>query len=361
MWSYWGAPRIVNFRPEAFRDAIRHKANTILDHSVPHPESLGEDGVDEQGHMLKPLNYDNLDWQLDTWNNSFRDKSNRVKFYIFWLAFGNEGYDELRMGIPVGSPRWNTLIAEWFNDIAAHLQERHGMTTDQFAFYVRDELEPRQVLAYYEPMADALRAADPQRYPHARKVKLFVNPMTGTVMSSSWQHFEQRYDKLGLLAPLSGDYPDRILESFHRSGNLVWSHSTAGKNAGYGAKLSGWRCMQKGFGGMGFFIYIYSSYPNSYDRVYTRKDKVPGAGDETIVPSRGWEAWRDGQEDWYLLSLLKQTAHAARESSPDDFARGLDVFHGAIRSVFAAPDDPRVSVTAREKVVAEILRLREAG
>ena len=359
MWSYWHSSRVVAFRAEAFRDAVRHKANTILDHNVPHPVSLGKDGVDEEGHMVKPLNYDGLDWQIDQWNKSFRDKSNRVKFYIFWLAFGNQGYPELRMGIPVGSPRWNTLIVEWFNDIAAHLKARHRLTTDNFAFYVQDELEPRQVLEYYDPIADALRAADPQRYPHARNIKFFVNPMTGTVMSSSWEYFEQRYEKLGLLAPLSGHYPDRILESLHRSGGLVWSHSTNGKDAGYGAKLTGWRCMQKGFAGMGFFIYIYSSYPSSYDRVYTKKDKVPGAGDETIVPTRTWEAWRDGQEDWYLLSHLKRSAHEVRESDSRGFARAMKVFHGAVETVFATPADPRASIRARETIIAEILRLRD--
>ena len=359
MWSYWGAPRVVDFRKEAFRDAIRHKANTILDHDLPHPASLGEDGIDAHGHMLKPLNYDALDWQINLWNSLFREESSRVKFYIFWLAFGNKGYHELQMNIPVGSPKWNTLIVEWFNDIATHLLETHGMTTDDFAFYVKDELEARQIVAYYEPMAIALQAADPERYPHARHIKLFVNPMTGTVMSSSWQQFEQRYDKLGLLAPLASDYPPRILESLHSSGNLVWSHSTQGKNAGYSAKLTGWRCMQKGFGGLGFFIYIYSQYPSSYDRVYTKKDKVPGAGDETIVPSRTWEAWRDGQEDWYLLSLLKRTAHDVREKDPNGFARAIRLFHKSIEAVFASPNDPRVAVQAREQIIDEILTLRK--
>lgn len=357
MWSYWRASRMVNFRPEAYRDAIRHKANTILDHAVPHPVDL-EDGVDEEGHLVKPLNYDVVDSQIDQWNASFREKSNRVRFYIFWLAFGNQGYEELRMGIPVGTPKWNTLVVEWLNDIAAHLHKRHSMTTDQFAFYLRDELEARQVVGLYKPMADALRAADPERYPYARKIKLFVNPMAGAVMSSSWQFFEEHYDKLGLLAPLAADYPARVLESLHRSGNLVWSHSTVGKNAGYQAKLTGWRCMQKGFGGMGFFIYIYSRYPNSYDRVYTRKDKVPGAGDEVIVPSRSWEAWRDGQEDWYLLSHLKRAAHEVRNSAPRKFARGMKTFHNAIDTVFATPEEPRTAVVARETIIAEILRLR---
>ncbi len=355
VWSYWGGKRIKDIREEAVQDVIRHKVNTIIDHTItPWP---AEGAFDSNGHLIKPINYANLDKDLQ---RLYQGKP--IKFYVFYLLFRYKWARELLSGIPVGTERWKTALCEWLNDIAEHLDKQHGISTDNFAFYLYDELEATQLINIVEPAADALQSADPHRYPYASDIKLFVNFMQGTVRSSAFSYFEQRYGKIGIICPTLYEYPPQLLESLRSSGCQVWSYNGVwgwSRRSPHWAKLAGWLCFRDGFEGLGFWIYGSSRSGDPNDAVYTHSDNVPGAGDEHIIPSRRWEAWRDGQEDYHLLKLLERLAEDAQNlGHSSDAQRAMAVLHRAVNTVFAAPTEARRSLKARQRVIAEILRMR---
>ena len=76
---------------------------------------------------------------------------------------------------------------------------------------------------------------------------------------------------------------------------------------------------------------------------------------EAIIPSRRWEAFREGTEDFEYLARLQQLI-ADAEDTPAR-ARAEAVLSEAVESVLAADDDPERYDRARAALTEAILDL----
>ena len=97
-----------------------------------------------------------------------------------------------------------------------------------------------------------------------------------------------------------------------------------------------------------------------YNVIYTREgapDNVSRA--EAIIPSRRWEAWREGIEDYSHLHLLRQLL--AQTSAAPDVDAAKKMLDAAIEQVLADPDDFSLADQHRRRVLECIVTLRGAG
>ncbi|MBU0606996.1 MAG: DUF4091 domain-containing protein, partial [Armatimonadetes bacterium] len=97
-----------------------------------------------------------------------------------------------------------------------------------------------------------------------------------------------------------------------RKSGILWTYQVLSKDADAFAayRLSFWDCWRKGMTGQGFWDYADTARENSnwtpYPPGRTFYSVVYDGDPEELIPSRRWEAWREGTEDYTLLWLLKQ-------------------------------------------------------
>ena len=351
-WVYAGSRRFRRNVRYSVRSLRSHKVNTVNEHSyVPWPE---KGAFDEAGHLVKPINYSILDTLQDTFDKDYFD------FYLFKMIFVYEDHRKLfQSDLVFGSERWQTALREWVNDWAMHMQKVRGMSTDQFALYPKDE--PHSVGEMEDlivRVGKTLRTADPKKYPYAQRVKVFVNPMEDMLLGSGFEQLKAADPYLGIICPAMSDYPQEILDDLHKLKSDIWGYDSSRRTRlPYHKKRLIWQCMKQGLTGVGFWVWAYLPTDTGRDLMYGFEEKVPGAGDEPIVPSRRWEAWRDGLDDYDLLERLRNLARA----HPDKAAasKAMSVFNEAIEAVFAERENPKIALRQRERVIAEILKLDE--
>ena len=349
-WLYAGGHFRHNSQYEA-RQFRAYKANTINSHDyTPHPP---RNAFDEKGHLIKPINYGPLDSMFEVFDKEYFD------FYVFKTLFVYEEQRKLMQeDMEFGSARWETAAREWINDWAMYMDKEYGITTDQFALYLRDEPVIDQIENLMARLGRVLKTADPKKYPYVGKVKIFVNPMQDTLQSSAFDHLKAADPYLGIICPTMHDYSQEILDDLHALKSELWGY-VGGFGRGrtpYPARLMAWQAMKQGLKGIGFWVW---GYDTKHDMVYGHGERVPGSGGEPAVPSRRLEAWRDGIDDYELLEKLKALAQegAARGLSEAQVKDARNVFDQALENVLGTRRDPDLALREREKIIAALLRL----
>lgn len=138
-------------------------------------------------------------------------------------------------------------------------------------------------------------------------------------------------------------------------------HALSSRSPYGGYRLSPWKAFERGATGCGFWCYAVGDQwrnrdmwrePSSlYAVIYTLEGAPPDISRaEKIIPSRRWEAWREGVEDYTWLWLLRQ-----RGQDDPTARRTVDE---AVRAVLAEPDDLALADAHRERLLR---RLAERG
>ena len=119
--------------------------------------------------------------------------------------------------------------------------------------------------------------------------------------------------------------------------------------------------------GTGFWRYGYGKTWDAYEGkihygvVYRAEDAPPGVTRaEAMIPSRRWEAFREGTEDFEHLHEMQRTIAAARAAGGQAPAcdRAAALLTEAVDRVLRAPDDPDRYDRARRSLAGAILQLR---
>jgi len=76
------------------------------------------------------------------------------------------------------------------------------------------------------------------------------------------------------------------------------------------------------------------------------------------VPSKRWEACREGIEDYMYLYLLREAITAAEASDPTLAAQGRQLLEEAVTKVFASRINYETLMSYRRKIADMTLRLR---
>jgi hypothetical protein len=284
------------------------------------------------------------------------------------LNLGAETYLETMPGF--GSASWQALFGSWLSALVSHLREA-GLGYDQFALYPYDERLDQPV---YD-LAKRIKEIDP-------KIRVYVNHTGSRAQAAAiapyvdiWCPFLYDYLNQGPYGPSDDKNLDPKLLS--KEARFFWTYANplsglpqeSSAYADY--RLAVWRAWQAGMSGFGYWIYSYKTHWNSHKNedgenwavVYlaNAKDAPPGISTkEMVVPSKRWEATREGVEDYVYLRLLQDRVEKADgKASAELLIEGRSILAGSPSAVLADPGNPHLAGAAKERVLKVLTRMIE--
>jgi hypothetical protein len=204
-------------------------------------------------------------------------------------------------------PIWNKAYDAAVKQFASHILEI-GFGYDDYAYYPVDEpglMDGRNVARFMQ-WAPITRKADPN-------IRIYTNPVG---MPHEWLLEMNPY--VDIYAPMhSGTWHqnnevDNMVETMHEAGHELWTYTCA-DNAKHLSPLGYsrgqmWGSFNDGHTGGG--MWTYSSGNGEKDWHTTTDYNLVYRGVDGPVPSKRWEAVRDGSEDYSMLMALKTAANA---------------------------------------------------
>ena len=205
------------------------------------------------------------------------------------------------------SPVWKKAYAAAVRRFSAHIIEI-GFGYDDYAYYPVDEpgIEEGRNVARFVKLASIAHEADPD-------LRIYTNPAGPT---KQWLTDMMPY--ADIYAPMhvsswqnDPDMAERMAE-MHADAEEMWTYTCA-HNAKHQSPLGYyraqmWMCFNHRHVGGGFYTYsrgaegFWHQVGGEYSLVYQ--------GDAGPVPSKRWEAVRDGTEDYSMLMALRVAAEA---------------------------------------------------
>jgi len=335
-WSYPRFTEIVRHDRAAVQDQLDHYMDTfVVEIWLCGTGGVYDPGTDSTGTM----NFETLDRYLDLYAKgrllliyTSGPPGMSVKGRTEQLVLGNDG--------------WDAAFKSWYREVVKHLLRR-GLTYDDFTFYPIDEPNTDERSAKYLQMVRLAK----EEVPEART---FVTaPGMAIDVLRSWAPFT---DIFCLGGPESFDKASSLI----RQGCKVWYYDGAGSKAHHpigGVRRDFWRAFRVGLEGLGVWAYACSGWQKTGEETaWTERDNI-GRGDASMVyrgkhgpvTSKRWEAWRDGVEDYWLLTLLDKARREGRTavdprslaakviSLPATTGNSIDLLDMALH----ADDDPR--------------------
>ncbi len=333
-YSYEHWPLIKDRWPQARDDLVAHHTNTYCWPSkyLPWPT------FDDQG-KLQPLDWTAFDRGVQS--------HGPIQWLLLWPGFEWQDNLKLRQGLEVGSAEWEHKFVTWFRAVVAGLQQR-GFGHDRVAWYLADEPCNAARANAVVAAGQALRKADPQ-------AKIIENPYSAAPRAL----LEKMDPVVDVWCPELKWAQGDLLEFFRRGSKMLWSYQVLSRGADAFARyrLSFWDCWQKGMTGQGFWDYADcgGSVWNAHDGGRTDYAVVYDGDAEELIPSKRWEAWREGIEDYTYLWMLREAIAAGRGSEADRTA-ARRLLEERVGKVVAA-QTPAALAAARREVLLALVRL----
>jgi hypothetical protein len=303
--------------------------------------------------LVREPNYVRLDKIL--WMHKY------AQTFLIGLNFSIAEKDFGRFGnVRWMTPDWKKVFSSWLKELVMHLNDR-GVGYDRFVLYPFDETIADD---YYE-LAKLVKQIDP-------KIRLYANSFGKG--PKEFMRFRELIDVWCLQDSHCMQHPDwfETIKSFK---NEVWTYEClrpmkAKKPYSY-YRLLPWRAFQRGQTGAGFWIYYYglnfepgavpwddTLRPLGFSGVvYGAKASPVPCNGEKIIPSRRWEAWREGVEDYQYLYELQQAINKIKTKDPDTAKIGQQVLDQQVSRVLNHPNDSLIVYDAREILTQMLLRL----
>jgi hypothetical protein len=268
-----------------------------------------------------------------------------IRWLLLWPGFDWPANVKLRQDLEPGTPLWEERFVAWFRAMIAGLKQR-GFGYDRVAWYLRDEPTTMTTAQVVALTGAAVHKADP-------KALIVENPYHAATQAM-----------LDVMAPVvdiwcpmlswpQGDLLKWFQDQSRKSG-ILWTYQVLSKDSDAFAayRVSFWDCWRKGMSGQGFWDYAdtagepdnWAPYPTNG----TRYSVVYNGDPEELIPSRRWEAWREGTEDYTVLWLLKQ-------KRPESKLLG-----DGVEALMARPT-PEALAELRGQVLRELDRLVAGG
>lgn len=310
---------IRDCKDAALEDLQAHYINTYICDIEPTGKA------DPQGNLVEPVDFSALDRKIEL----YRDKAALLGF--FWKGDIHHNlplFPELKFM----SDPWKKAVVAWYGQLLGHL-DQIGLKPNQYFMYVYDETSKPEVQQIYAMLKK-----------EAPNVRLLLNPTTG-----------YKPDEVRQIAP----YVDIWMPSFESlvsphpedfqfiksTGKTVWTYSCANGTpmptydynlrrhwVAWDLGITGvaqWAYADRGgWKGTNSWEFVIGAFAMVYAQPHAPKAlKLT----ETLTPSRRWEAWRQGSEDYQLLNMAKQAAG----HSPEAQAKLKQV----VSAVVSQPDD----------------------
>ncbi|MDO9117851.1 MAG: DUF4091 domain-containing protein [Nitrospira sp.] len=300
-WAYLNWRPIENKQDKAVQDLVSHHTNLF----ALHPAHLPWPRISKDRWSI---DYTEFDKVIDRYQKTDR--------FLFFLGFNDTRLRTLKGAAPFNTQEWEMLFTRWIADWSKHLLSR-GIGYESFFFYPVDEpnsAEQEGVL-----------------YETARLIK-GVNPNLQTYTTHTGAptaNISRLVPVIDIFQVLVNQLSGPFAKAVKSSKRELWSYSAGGGGKdgdplGF-YRSQAWRAFQVGATGIGFWAYAdtgpIGTAWNDIDG--TRPDySVIYEGENTIITSKRWEAWREGVEDYELLVQAKQKLNNNLEQT--EFWRKLD-------------------------------------
>ncbi len=293
--------RVFNFdyyrggASDAFlRDLLQHRVNVFaLQAPVPDPKT----GIADFSKLDAPV---------------ARVKGHGMIFFESWF-FRAKG--------------WKPQYARWVRDLVAYMKSK-GLGYDDWVLHIFDETLSDRFLN----TARAIKKIDPH-------LRLFSDRMGPPARIAEFAPV------VDFWCPHFRDLTKPGLEAMRRSGHPVWTYDCGSGKAIPPAhnRALPWCAWHYHLDGVCYWTYFanYGDPWNDFDQGHPDWSKVYTDAAGNPVPSKRWEAWREGLEDWALFDLYarfrKQNGGAGQQAKD----RRLEA---DIAAVGAAADAPAAAL-----------------
>ncbi|UCH36555.1 MAG: PQQ-binding-like beta-propeller repeat protein [Armatimonadota bacterium] len=335
-WAYLHAGTTADKMQEAADDLLAH-------HTTVYPfvgASTAPPKADAAGNLLEALDF--------TAHDALFELYHRPKGWLLYLT----GSPRLSSAVEMFSPAWEKLCATWLKGMAEHAQSL-GLDYTDWAWYPIDEAGKKLI-------PDLLRAAKFAKSVDPR-IQMYYDFFQGS-LEVSLADLKRLDPYIDIWQPHRGIVEEQTPEDVERmdflrsTGEAVWTYDTSGSShalspVGY-YRSQGWLAWDKRISGVGFWTYN-STGTDQWQERNDREYLAIYQGRE-IVPSKRWEAYRDGIEDYWVLSLLRQAGEQARAVGRRDLAdQAEQAIASAVAAVMSDRENPQV-YEAQRRITAEL-------
>jgi hypothetical protein len=282
--------------------------------------------------------------------------------YLIGLNFSIAKKDFGRFGnVEWMTPAWNMVFSSWLKDLVGHLKSR-GVDYDRFVLYPYDE----SIADDYYELAKLIKQIDP-------KIRLYANSFGKG--PKEFKRFRELIDVWCLQDSHCERHPDWF-ETIKSFGKELWTYECLrpmkSKEPYSYYRLLTWRAFKRGMNGAGFWIYYYglgfkagavpwddTLRPHGFSGVVYGANAAPVSEfSEGIIPSRRWEAWREGVEDYQYLFELQQEINEIRTKNPRAAEEAQQVLDHQVNRVLNNQSDSEIVYDARKILTDTLLKLK---
>ncbi|MCH2129942.1 MAG: DUF4091 domain-containing protein [Pirellulaceae bacterium] len=338
-WGYFDRSTVQGLERAAARDLADHYNTAFtLHHSwIPYPQ------VDSEGNFTEPLDFTRMDQMLE-W-------CPEVRLWLIWPGFE---WGFCRLGTKeYGSSVWEKVFTRWVTEIRDHLAER-GIGKESFAWYWLDEANSGEE---WEELclrpSKLVKSIDPE-------MQVWTNPKARTAQGV--KEIEAGLPYFDMYCPVLASITRnrKVLDICHRTRCKSWTYvCSSEKNRDPFAyyRWFSWNAWKLGLGGIGMWVYVDDSNMTFSDYTHGVSYGMVYRGDQTIIASKRWEAWRQGIADYEYLRMLRDAVTEKKNTQQDSvwirkadriLNDGVDeiVVTGQLGdpSARAVPDDLRVQI-----------------
>jgi len=269
--------------PQAVKDLAAHHSNCAYapDKTFGLPRAV----FDDQGNLVE----DQMDWSKF---DAALEYSKYVQTFIFHVPLASK----YRINAKVGSPEWESMAVKWVRYLIEGMKQR-GIGYDRMLWASTDEPSGAAVKTVIA-CGKAFHKADPN-------IRVYSN----FYRAATPEDVRRMDPVINVWAPSIGCLKKEYLSICRQPGKELWSYRVTGKGARpESIRGAFWRVFREGIRGYSFWCYAdavgdpwdpYDTPRHDYAVVY---DGDP----RELIPSKRWEAWREGIEDYTLLWMLKQ-------------------------------------------------------
>jgi len=320
------------------RDLVEDAMSDLRDHSINTyiiPDARPEAEADAQGNLTAPIDFSAVDRGIET----YREHARQIGF--FWGADINTSLGKLLFPeLTFLSAPWRKAVTTWYTAWIRHLEEI-GLPSDRYFMYVYDENTSPEVQQVYQLLKET-----------APDIRLLVNPTSGydpdqlRAIAKYVDIWMPSYE--ALIQPHPEDF-----EFLRSTGRTLWMYSCINGTPMplYDYYLRrhwvGWDLGVTGIAQWAYADHGGWNSSNSWDwvigafaTIYTRANAPRELQtEEPIIPSKRWEAWREGSQDAQLLTMAR-TAASAAPALEEKLSHALSL-------VLDHPEDPDAADRAR--------------
>lgn len=257
------------------------------------------------------------------------------------------------------SSSWKRAFSQWLRALVTHLKDK-GLSYDRFALYPFDE----QLGDEFYELAGLIRQIDPN-------VRIYANSFGGG--PGDFMRLRDLVDIWCLQLSLC-DLHRNWLETVKGFGKEIWTYEAQAPAKSFSPyayyRLMSWQAFELGLTGAGFWTYVNHQKTSGWDdtgvplgfynAVYREYDSPVDTLGERIIPSRRWEAWREGVEDYQYCWEFKKAIALKRQTDPAGAALAQDVLNDQVTFVLENAERSDCVYAAREKITEALLRLMDS-